>query len=279
MLSAAVLRSRAPGLPGAEEAAAAGPAARPDRPPSPAASPARGPVRRAGKSWPPSPASRPGTSFRSRMRRCPEPTGGPPMSAPENLILSNRFRCFDGWQHFYRHAAAGDGLRHALRAVPAAPGRARAGAAGDLPGGADLQRGDLSHQGGCPAGGGRARSGTAVAGHEPAGGAAAGRRRGLRLRPERGLLPGRHRGALVGPLPDVQLRGAGAAGPGHEPVPRGRGADRIDGALHGRPRRADHRAEAPGAVPEPVGAGADRRTEPGPVGQEGTAPVSGVRPR
>ena len=27
------------------------------------------------------------------------------MSAPENLILSNRFRCFDGWQHFYRHAA------------------------------------------------------------------------------------------------------------------------------------------------------------------------------
>lgn len=28
------------------------------------------------------------------------------MSAPENLILSNRFRSFDGWQHFYRHQAA-----------------------------------------------------------------------------------------------------------------------------------------------------------------------------
>jgi len=27
------------------------------------------------------------------------------MSAPENLILSNRYRCFDGWQQFYRHAA------------------------------------------------------------------------------------------------------------------------------------------------------------------------------
>ena len=27
------------------------------------------------------------------------------MSPPETLILSNRFRCFDGWQHFYRHPA------------------------------------------------------------------------------------------------------------------------------------------------------------------------------
>jgi S-formylglutathione hydrolase len=27
------------------------------------------------------------------------------MSAPETLVLTNRYRCFDGWQHFYRHAA------------------------------------------------------------------------------------------------------------------------------------------------------------------------------
>ncbi|MBN8280003.1 MAG: S-formylglutathione hydrolase [Gammaproteobacteria bacterium] len=28
------------------------------------------------------------------------------MTAPETLVLTNRYRCFDGWQHFYRHAAA-----------------------------------------------------------------------------------------------------------------------------------------------------------------------------
>jgi len=27
------------------------------------------------------------------------------MPAAENLLLSNRYRCFDGWQHFYRHPA------------------------------------------------------------------------------------------------------------------------------------------------------------------------------
>lgn len=27
------------------------------------------------------------------------------MPAPETLVLSNRYRCFDGWQHFYRHPA------------------------------------------------------------------------------------------------------------------------------------------------------------------------------
>ncbi len=44
------------------------------------------------------------------------------MPAAENLLLSNRHRCFDGWQHFYRHPARSTGceMRFGLYLPPQA---------------------------------------------------------------------------------------------------------------------------------------------------------------
>ncbi|CAA9537404.1 MAG: S-formylglutathione hydrolase, partial [uncultured Rubrobacteraceae bacterium] len=127
--------------------------------------------------------------------------------------------------------------RDALRRLHAPAGRGWARAGPVLPGRPYVYGGDLYDQGRLPAPRRRARPDAGLPGYQPARRGRSRRGRGLGLRHRRGLLRGRHRGALVPPLQDVLIRNPGAAVRRRGELPGPPRCRKHLRALDGRPRR------------------------------------------
>ena len=202
------------------------------------------------------------------------------MNAPTGLTLVNRYRCFDGWQQFFRHPSAATGceMRFSLYLPPQAETER-------VPlliylAGPHLHRGDLRRSRRAPSGlrpssasrccprtrarGQRACRATTRAGTSASAPASTSTRR-------RPPWSAHYRmGSYVA---------AGTAGARRARVPGRRRAHGTFRSLDGRARGADHRAQAPGALPHAVGLRADRGTDAMPLGTEGVLALSRRRPR
>ena len=194
------------------------------------------------------------------------------------LSPTKRWKCFGGDQLVFAHDSGTTGTAHGILRLRAAAGRQAALAGPVLSLGPHLHVGECDHQGGLPARRGRARHGHRRARHlaraatmcrttRPTTSARARASTSTRRR-RRGPKHFQMYDYIVQELTALVARA----------FPVNYRALRHHRPFHGRPRRAQHRAQEPAIVSVGLGVRADRRAEPGARGaRRRSTPISATR--